>query len=147
MGEPFDYEALSSGIRPAVKWLHVQGWETCDSGDGSLHAEGMECAFPEPMVVVVVDNRELMHLAADHLYHSFTSFGYEDIDIQAMYNPADQIASILLTGGGLLKLGAPAPEALADALIEDGRAKAMNALGITDQDVMETMPPRPEEER
>jgi len=109
--EDFNYEDLSPGIQDAVRWLHSCGWDTIDSGDGSLAKAGMECAYDEPMVAIAVPRMALVHLA-DRLKLDLESFVINPlgaIEIQAMYNPLDGHAIILLTGEGLLNIE-PAPE-------------------------------------
>ena len=43
---------ISPKVRELVKALNAAGWPTCDSGDGSNHAAGMECARDYPHVVI-----------------------------------------------------------------------------------------------
>jgi len=100
-----DYNKLSPGIKGVVRWLHLRGWDTCDSGDGSNLEEGMECGMDTPMVVVETGKKRLAY-DAETLFNALTKFlseeEFNNVDIQAMYNPRDEIASILLTGEGLL---------------------------------------------
>lgn len=46
---------LSPGIARTVLWLRAQGFDTCDSGDGSNAAAGMECALPFANVSMIID--------------------------------------------------------------------------------------------
>ncbi|KKN00630.1 hypothetical protein LCGC14_1135850 [marine sediment metagenome] len=108
--EEFDYEQLSPGIRNAVRWFHAWEWDTSDSGDGSLSRDGMECAMEVPMVVVPVEEGHFMchdaNAISQELEREMSPEDFAKVDIQAMYNPRDGIASILVTGDGLLRLKA-----------------------------------------
>ena len=108
MSEAFDYEQLCPGIREAVRWFHHWSWDTTDSGDGSHATAGMEGALDIPMVVVAVaDEKDLStdawSLISD-LHKALSVEDFEQVDLQAMFNPKDGVASILVTGDGLLKL-------------------------------------------
>jgi hypothetical protein len=51
--EPIDYDSICPGVRALVKELReVHGLHTCDSGDGSNLAAGMEGAFAERHVFI-----------------------------------------------------------------------------------------------
>jgi len=52
------YESLSPGIRKLVRKLNEWGFDTTDSGDGTNYKEGMECAVPYPMVVILLDREK-----------------------------------------------------------------------------------------
>ena len=103
---------LQPGIRNAVLWLRERGYDTCDSGDGTAHAAGMEGAVPWPMVVIrhgedTPENR-LTHRASGLMdlliEHGLPFSGDERVQIEATYDPHDDTAIILLTehGNGLL---------------------------------------------
>jgi len=47
---------LSPNIRNVVVWLNDNGFDTCDSGDGSNHAAGMEGALEFPHVAMSCSN-------------------------------------------------------------------------------------------
>lgn len=51
---PFDYSKICPGVRDLVRRLRAAGFDTCDSGDGSHHAAGMECAREYPHVTMIV---------------------------------------------------------------------------------------------
>lgn len=96
----FDYSQLSPGIRSAVAWIHELGFETCDSGDGSLHASGMDCAIPEPSIVVSCGDPGALVATADRIRAELGSFS-AGVHIQATYVPGEP-AMVLLTGDSLL---------------------------------------------
>lgn len=102
----FDYESLSPGIREAVRWLHYHGFGTTDSGDGSNYAAGMEGAMEEPMIYVRVTHSIDLIFETAFLWRlikeTCTPQARDGIEIQAMYNPKDRDAMIVLTGDGLL---------------------------------------------
>jgi hypothetical protein len=98
---------LDPGIVPTVLWLRSHGFETTDSGDGSK-ADTMECAWPCPNVVIQVEPRDLIS-ETNRLRNLVTGLGLavkpmtEDMDpqhveIQATYDPADEVAIILVLG-------------------------------------------------
>lgn len=60
MKTDINYDELSPGIRGAVKWLRDNGFNTCDSGDGSNFEQGMECAWEQPMVIIAVSREKLL---------------------------------------------------------------------------------------
>lgn len=107
--EEFDYEQLSPGIRDAVRWFHAWEWDTSDSGDGSSFKSGsILSAIEVPMVVVHIQDCHFMCYDADAISHELerelSPGDFDKIDVQAMYNPRDGVARILVTGEGLLKL-------------------------------------------
>jgi len=77
--------------------MRTAGFHTMDSGDGSNHAAGMECAVPFRMVFVGCRPSELA-AEADRLAEWVTSYGLDwpAFSIQASYNPADGVAGIIL---------------------------------------------------
>lgn len=94
---------LSQGIKSIVVLLNENGWEISDSGDGSSYEAGMECAIPEPMVVVVVGRPIELGSTCDGLFRFLgAKLPGNKITIQGNYSPNDGISSILLTGDGLL---------------------------------------------
>lgn len=91
--EPINYEELSPGVRGIVRALREQGFETCDSGDGTNLAEGMECAIEEPHVFMTttrekgIEETERLHawLAGEAMpFHGFKRFM-----IQMGYQPGE----------------------------------------------------------
>ena len=49
-------DELCPGIKHVVLWLNSLGYKTTDSGDGSHYMDGMDCAVPDPMVVIEFEN-------------------------------------------------------------------------------------------
>ena len=94
-----EFRKLSPGVRHLVLWLNQQGFKTTDSGDGSNHADGMECAVPHPMVAIVcraermVDEARRLKVLLEERGLVFKADGP---DIQASYDPADDSAVIVL---------------------------------------------------
>jgi hypothetical protein len=89
---PSTLEKMSAGIRDTVVWLRSLGFETTDSGDGSNHAAGMDCALPYPMVAVRVESR---HLIAES-YRLRAVLG-EAWDVQGTFSPVDGVAVLIAT--------------------------------------------------
>lgn len=101
---PIDYGELDPGVRRLVRLLRSNGFNTSDSGDGSK-AGMMECAVDEPMVAIEVDPAELVSEA--HRLHALLAgvgvtlgeVGDDGVgQIQASYDPANRIASVVLFG-------------------------------------------------
>jgi hypothetical protein len=70
----------------------------------------MECALEVPMVVVVSTKEDLVFDASTlytDLEKRLSPKDFAETDIQAMFNPRDGNASVLLTGKGLLSLRLP----------------------------------------
>ena len=99
----FDYDEVSSGIRGAVRFLRERGFCTTDSGDGSNHLAGMEGAMEEPMVACVAHPHDLL-AEADRLHLLLVEHGLKRIHIQASYDPADEIGTLLIVGRDLISL-------------------------------------------
>ena len=97
-----EIDGLSPGIRDLVVWLNKSGFETTDSGDGSNHEDGMECASPYPMVAIEVPDKEHLIHYTDRLYDMLirrgVEFGNDDDSpaIQASYNPEDGYPMIVV---------------------------------------------------
>ena len=101
---------LSPEIKELVVWLNERGFETTDSGDGSNHAEGMECASEQPMVAIQVDHPLILIQEADRLYQELKAKGVDlippesDCDcvgitwpaVHASYDPVDGMAILVL---------------------------------------------------
>jgi hypothetical protein len=107
--EEFDYKQLCPGIRNAVRWFHAWEWDTSDSGDGSRFKDGgFMCALEVPMVVISIKECHFMchdaNALSNELAREMSPEDFDKVDIQAMYNPRDGVANILVTGDGLLKL-------------------------------------------
>lgn len=103
----FDYQKLSPNIRRVVKQLHDWRYETTDSGDGTNHKEGMECAFPYPMVSIDTSIMPSPYVCADTLHSMFKRLrvprgekcsGGPVRSIQVGYSSADCIVTMLLLG-------------------------------------------------
>lgn len=90
---------LSPGVRDLVLWLNDQGYTTTDSGDGTNHLEGMECAVPFPMVVI---RSPISFLTVSRLYQLLeqkgVDFNREGVKLELSYDPHDGIAVLILTG-------------------------------------------------
>ena len=54
-----NYDELDPNIRRVVRLLRDNGFNTCDSGDGSKAAT-MECAVAWPMVAMLVDPEKMV---------------------------------------------------------------------------------------
>lgn len=95
----FDYEKLSPNIRKLVKLLHYWGYETTDSGDGTNAKEGMECAVPEPMVVVQIASGDLVGSAqalVGRLYGVGVKMGVGHRRVDASYSSEDDLHLLLV---------------------------------------------------
>lgn len=112
----FDYNELDHGIRNVVKFLHAQGFDTCDSGDGVSKADWIASgdALPYPHVdmqvlaskAFVEAHRLRFTLEARHI--TVEPIGPDpnaQVSIQVTYDPAahpldpvDDKATITLMG-------------------------------------------------
>lgn len=95
-------EELSPRIRRCVRILQENGFTTCDSGDGSNYAAGMECALPVPMVAVRVDRESFFH-AADHMLRALQANDMQPETLEASYSPLDGTYVIVATGEQLAR--------------------------------------------
>lgn len=101
--KPFDYESLSPGIREVVRTLRCAGIDTTDSGDGSNHTAGMECAVPFPMVAAWTSptrlqlDLETARVAITSAGVVLTPEGAEGPTLTGSIDAADGTAVILLT--------------------------------------------------
>lgn len=101
--------ALDPGIRRTVVWLREHGFETSDSGDGiSKLAAGDSEALEVPHVVMEVHKHDLIE-EADRLTRILSEERSIEVaqtsaqpgaapEIQASYDPANEIAIIVLLG-------------------------------------------------
>lgn len=96
-------DGLSPGVRDLVVYLNNElEYPTTDSGDGSNHAAGMECAPPFPMVAMDVSDRDQVIAAKrleSWLYLEGVRFRPTDDDgprIEVNYSPHDDISILLL---------------------------------------------------
>lgn len=96
-------EELSPGIKNAVQFLNMEGFQTIDSGDGSLAKEGMECAFEEPMVGIQVEPDFL--ITATHRLRSILLAEGVEARVEGSYSPDDETAVIVAFGTDLVNLG------------------------------------------
>jgi hypothetical protein len=87
-------DAISPGVRSAVRWLREHGFETVDSGDGTHYAAGMEGAMPFPHVCMVVEKGDM--LAEVERLHDLLGEGH-GLSLEANYSPVDGNAILLLT--------------------------------------------------
>ena len=87
---------LSPNIRKTVAWLNENGFETCDSGDGSNFAAGMEGALEFPHVFISCSNpmeaiTESLRLTALLQERGPIPAG---VSVEVNYSPLDNIAMI-----------------------------------------------------
>lgn len=93
---------LNPGIRLTVVALNAAGFETCDSGDGETHQH--ECDREESYVVIKSNGRTLTSDAVDlvqFLRHNgidVVEVGCEGVQVQANYDPVNDIAFIDVSG-------------------------------------------------
>lgn len=100
--DDLDINELDPGIRDTVAFLRDNGFETCDSGDGSK-ADDMACALPVANVAIIVPADKLVS-EADRLAqlilatgHPLAAIGDDDpatAEIQASYDPMNRGAII-----------------------------------------------------
>ena len=102
-------DGLSPRIRKLVVWLNKNIHRTTDSGDGSNHEEGMECAVPFPMIAIIVTPFTMVS-EAYRLLNDLRELGIDlkkigrkghkadetTPSIQATFDPVDQTAVIIL---------------------------------------------------
>ncbi len=102
---------LSPGIRGAVLWLRSHGFDTCDSGDGSNAAAGMECAVDYPMIAIRA-TRETLLDEADRCAALLQARGIptvtgggscseltDSVQVEASYVPGQSSVIILVESG------------------------------------------------
>lgn len=99
---------INPGIRKTVAWLQSLGYETTDSGDGITNVEAkMEGVLAFAHVMIKVDPDNLIYFAgvlANEIEQNLglkvvpISNDWQDICIQATYDPADNSAMIMLSG-------------------------------------------------
>lgn len=97
-------DSLSPGIRETVTFMRRLGFETTDSGDGSNHAAGMECALDFPHVFAVIPRHQspiheahrLMDALRDAGLHMGPSAGPDAPQVQLTYDPYDFSAVLAL---------------------------------------------------
>ncbi len=116
--EKIDYSIICSGIRDLVRELReVHGIETTDSGDGTHHAEGMDCAFPERHVFMRVDVGVMIEST------EFLGAFYPKAHVECSWSPGEP-AIIMLWPDGPFTEGT-----LWENGKSEGRAKAQHAGG------------------
>lgn len=99
-------DGISPGVRHLVTWLMERGFVTTDSGDGSNHAAGMECALPYANVFMVVADSSRLISETQRLHDILVAEGVEfkdgtaddDVVIECSWNPVDNVAVIALLG-------------------------------------------------
>ena len=88
--ENFDYSSLNPGIRETVRWLHLLGYTTTDSGDGQTRQ--FECDRGDPYVVVKVEDPRYLIETCDRLKKDLGRAAHHpDILITGTYSPLDGI--------------------------------------------------------
>lgn len=90
-----NYEELDPGIRQVVRLLRTNGFDTCDSGDGKAKVAAMECALAFPHVAMKCGRASLIE-EADRLYSLLRALNLRDFTIQATYDPAPGMPSVLM---------------------------------------------------
>ena len=99
---PLDYKTINPGIRETVRLLRDNGFNTCDSGDGSTRE--FECDPGYPYVGIEVSPERLV-AEADRLVGVLAAAGVvvEEMDedgtrpaIQADYHPVARKAFVVL---------------------------------------------------
>jgi len=99
-----DCDGLNPGIVKTVQWLHANGFNTCDSGDGETH--NFDCDLDIPFVHMIVQPDQLAS-ESKRLFDLLTAKGHKikEFDaeaddggpnIQASYDPANDIATLSL---------------------------------------------------
>jgi hypothetical protein len=97
--DDFDPSKLDKGIRRTVLCLREDGFDTCDSGDGSK-AAWMEGALDVPHVFMRIDPAAIV-VEAKHLLRTVEAlFGDAVYTIEATYSPIDGVAILSLMGVG-----------------------------------------------
>lgn len=102
-------DGISPGVRHLVTWLMERGFVTTDSGDGSNHRAGMECALPYANVFMVVQDPSRLISETHRLYDTLTAEGvmFANVEgettgdepvIECSWNPVDNVAVIALLG-------------------------------------------------
>lgn len=99
MGE-LDLNELDPGVRNFVSFLRINGFDTCDSGDGSKHPE-MEEALPYPHVFIMGldDSDELLMMSeANRLNALLLRSGYQarEGEIEASYDPVSTTTVLMV---------------------------------------------------
>lgn len=105
-------ESLAPGVKDLVIWLNEQGFNTCDSGDGSRNLHGKGSSLPYPAVVILSAPEKLLEdarrlrraLAGRGVRFSGSSRGSggspnEDESwpiIQASYDPEGDVCLVVL---------------------------------------------------
>lgn len=92
-----DYNQLDMGIRKVVRWLREQGFETTDSGDGESKSDGAR-VFDMPHVAIRCTRKDLITEAdrLEDLILTHLRGIYEEIHIEATYDPSDRSCVLLL---------------------------------------------------
>jgi len=92
-------EELSPGIKDFVVWLNDNGFDTIDSGDGSNHEDGMECAVEFPMVAIQVMDKNKLISEADRLIELIDKLDKPDTNrvvIEASYLQGNMCMIVVL---------------------------------------------------
>ncbi len=90
----FDYSIIAEGVRDLVRELKEEhGMDTIDSGDGTHHSKGMECALPDRHVFMKVPVDELIEAA------EFLADTYPSAHVDASWTPGE-VAFLLLWPDG-----------------------------------------------
>lgn len=98
---PATPEDISLNIRDLVIALNEAGFETTDSGDGSNCANGMECGWTVPMVVVAVACKQDLVRATDDLCGWLRKRNIY-CSVEGTYSPVDGVVSVVAYGNALI---------------------------------------------
>ena len=90
-----EWAHIAAGVRKLVADLNKRGYETTDSGDGTNHKEGMECALPYRHVFGYVPDKKEMVEFADHLQNL-----YPEAHIEVNYSPGDGTSMFMVFPDG-----------------------------------------------
>lgn len=97
---PEELAEVSPGVRELVRRLNECGFTTCDSGDGSNFAAGMECADPVAHVHMRIEPREGVPASHDlsGLLTAWLGRDLRDSEVQFTYDPVNEIGLLSILG-------------------------------------------------
>jgi hypothetical protein len=104
-----NYDELCPEIRDAVQFLRMEGFETIESGDGSLALE-VDGAFDEPRILIQVSPNNLVD--ESHRLYSILLAEEVNAEVEGQYRPEDEVTIIVVYGPDLVNLGTKARELL-----------------------------------
>ena len=96
---------INPGIRKTVAWLNENGFETCDSGDGSEHDFECDRAFAYVVIAstpakLAEDADRLLALLRTKITVEILQMDSPEdaVNVNATYDPADGFAMLDVTG-------------------------------------------------